>query len=491
MIPIPASKYSNPFTRHVKFTGYALATSVALLVSVDSAKAGQKEVDALTAALAPKTPQNATGDEFAAAVKKASEANTKLKPYIIAGEALRLAGSSAPDVGQKIAAIAPQLPGFANFNTSVDNQTLFAGQAAKTAGTGKALNVTNVPQFVAALRQGGTTPTLITDNEAIAIAKIAKASKVAVGAVLQGQATNNNDAGDVALLISAVSKAGGLSAAAQDAARGVSIATSNSPDLAEKAINGSATNLSIKLVAGAVGGKPQEAGAIVDRVLNLNGAATFGPGEAAARKGVASLAKAVGATADIEEIRRVATVIVAGDTLSKISQVTSITKTLAKAIMAKPLTATGPQSSINKKDELGELGAYVIGALITNGRFNGELANVKKTGSYILGIIKGIAAAKAKVVKKVPQGPSAESVAADVASSVAYTIENSALSTALKQTIKAYLLANSSKIAGKTAGPTVLAALNFAYGTDPTRIVKLENGLIDLANDPETDTRNF
>src|SRR5687768_445463 len=103
MIPMQATKYPHPFARHVTVATFALATSAALLLSVDSAHAGKKEIAALQAALGATTISLATTDQLADAVIAAANANPNLNVGTIAGEAMKLAGSNAPDIGTVIA----------------------------------------------------------------------------------------------------------------------------------------------------------------------------------------------------------------------------------------------------------------------------------------------------------------------------------------------------------------------------------------------------
>lgn len=355
------------------------------------------------------------------------------------------------------------------------------GLAAKTAGTGRAPNVAQVAGFSAGIVQ--------TDQEAITAALAARSSKSALAAVLAGRASElTSDAERIALGNLALGNRN-LTLSARSVAEGIGDFASD-PSAFALATATANSKLASKIVTGVTVSNPTSAGAIFDAaVINTN------PALQSLRKGIASLVKSVGAVASIEEVEKVAYSVglqirTTGSPV-KLSSASAIGKSLAKAIISKPLGTgfpTDPNRAENKRDELGEVAAYLLGGIIGWPQLTAN--NAAKT---VLSLIKAVVSGSKS---KKTGTPSLSEVAADIAGSVAFTVAQSSLDAAIKASIEALLLdtkmKNAASIAGGANKMVVFSAMQDAFtGVNTGRFedgTNVGNGSI---SDPVTDIRNF
>lgn len=449
----------------------AIAAAALSIAVTDSAQAGAKEAKALVAALSPKTVDNADPADLAAAVAKVIAENSKFKPGIVAGEALKTAAAVSKGAGGAIAdAVLAAAAGA--------DRVAITADAAKTAGTGKGSNATQVDEFAKI--------TIQSDLEAVQAAEKAKASKLGAAAIIQGRADSyTTDAAKIALTSSAVGNKKLIGLATEISAAGsvgisdpsaFTVAVTNAAN-AVKAGNG------VKVAPGVVASNPEQAALIVQGL--------FASGDTKVAKQAAALAKSVGAVADIEQISNVALVFgrqIASGSI-KVTAAAGLAKTLTAAIVAKS-TLPGKLSIDNKADEVAEVAAFIVGGLVSNGAILNE-----KTGPKImLAIIKSaIAGGKANAKKGQTALPA--NYIQDIAGSVAATVLNSNLSGKVQDAIRDFLVKKAGTIAGKANGADLAAAIT--SGFDITLNGKYEDGKIADANktgfviDPETDDRGF
>jgi hypothetical protein len=139
----------------VRKTALGLAATCVFLGTSVSALAGAAEFTALNTQLGGSKTLNkvatANTTDLVAAVNAVITANPGFKPGVVMGEALKGAGSNAPDIG---AVLGVQV------NATPATELTVATDAIKTAGSGKGLNVSQVPSFTAALL--GSQPDAIT-----------------------------------------------------------------------------------------------------------------------------------------------------------------------------------------------------------------------------------------------------------------------------------------------------------------------------------------
>jgi hypothetical protein len=491
-----SSRFIQPLRHTTKIGMFSAAAivSVGLLCLEPSAHAGKKEVEALLTKL-PGGFLAATSAQLSQAVADvlADPAFEKLKPGIVAGEALKNAGSNAQDAGDDIAMklLAVAVPG----DKKLDKLAL-AKDAVATAGKGKDLNVLLVPDFAAAIVDSNT--------EALSLASLAKSSKVGSAAVLGGRASELATQGEMETLASNAfkpkkeggSQLGNVVEISQFIAAEVDGLMGNTATFAN-----TVANLNVKVAdkvgIGASAGDPTNASAIFETLVSN---ATLPKLKA----GIAKFAAGVGNVADIEEIQKIGTSVAGkiGDGSVKFSVAKKVAGDLAKAIVSKTSASptVGVNRTQNKQDELGELAAYMVKSVITATNLAGDLVE-KKAGKSILSIITAIT----KQAKAKGQDPSLfGTTAQDVAGSVALTLKNnSTLPAATLQVIRDYLLdakgSQAKKIGGADFAQAVTAALTAGFdGTDPRPTAPgtafFEDGNIaanGTMSDPETDFRPF
>jgi hypothetical protein len=498
----PTKLNRAPLTKRISALAFTAAAALTLAVSSPSAYAATKEFTALQVALSAlfpaQTVNNATTPQLQAALSKAITDNPKLKPGFIAGEALKNAGSNAIEPGDDLAlALKSAAP-------SVDPNTL-AKDAIKRAGSGKDLNVAQVPEFSQEFQ---------TDNlSTYTLAKLVLSTKPGTGAVIGGRAAELATASLQEQLVNgalASKKNGGasLGAAATDITKWTVMVAVGDTAVLTNNIAGANVTLASKIGTGGVAGDPTNGGDIVDALLKNASLPKL-------KTGISPFITSVGKVADIEEMSKIAIAVgtqvatPAGKTTAiKFSAANGVVKALAKAIVAKATTntsVTNPNSWENKQDEIGEVAAYMVGKILNAATVQGTgggkpQVTAKNAGAKILAII--VSAVNATKPKKVQTaaGPSFYSdVAQDVAGSVAETLgalrdlPGSVIEDEFFDIIKAFLVKKVNNIGGKANGPAVLAAINAAYA--PGADLHFEDGTLlpnALVSDyPETDFRPF
>ena len=460
----------NRLSKFRRFATLAAIGATSLFLTAGSAFAGKNEVNALNAALSPQTIQTATGDQLAAAVVTVINGNALFKPGVVAGEALKGAGSNAPDAGGKIATATLPLPIVAA------DKIKFAAAAVKTTGTGTGTNVAQVPSFVQLI--------VDTDADAFAIATKVKAVTSGVGATIGGRALDlTTDAAKLALADAAL-KNSNLVASAQSISQFVGVTVADSDQFAHD-LSVANVKQTLKIAPGVTAADPTNAGVIVTSIVNE-------PLLVTVLKKAASLAKGVSKVADIEEVVHVGQAIGAkiGSGAVPISQVNAIVKALVQGINAKPFAASGSNRLDNHADEIGEIGAYFVNAISTNSAFTGTSAAAgKKAGKLVVNLLKTIVKTSKSKLAPTLQGLEAP----DVSGSVALTIKSLNLNTTMAAAIKAALTNSKTakKIGGAALAPSIAAAILEVYNAAGD-VTKYENGTIPAGavNDPETDIRN-
>jgi hypothetical protein len=526
----------------LRFAALAVLSAAALALVAPSAYAGSAELNALKANLTVDI-KNATSAQLYAAFKATianATFNKTTKYGVVLGEALKAAGPNATDAGEYFGSQIPVDPD-PNVASAYAAPNPLISLAAKTAGTGKDLNVTQIPDLTAELLSnlGG-------DDKAIAkAAAISAANKPGAGAILGGAASLlPDDAGktDYAKEFIQDTK---LASAAQDIVQWIAATVTDTPSFTVNVANDNLNfKIAAKIATGAVAGDPTDAGNIIHNLYNQqlmnnetgalsNPTATSSANVLATlNKGAATLAMTVGPVADIEEIQKIGNAF--GQQIAKsngastpkgvvlLSQAGRIVNALATAVMNKPLTdrfgqVIEPNRIANKADEIAEVTAYVLGGLIGSpelgyvkaGASAAQIAAAnKKAATTILALITNATKVKPKFVTvngvKVFQGPAPEDFAADVAASVALTVVNSSLSTGIKAAVQALLTLTDSKGNPTTAAKInkldaarVKVALDLVYANnliDPnTGKKRFEDGnsVVDAISDPETDSRPF
>ncbi len=486
-----------------------LAAAAVLLATSSSAFAGKAEIDALNAQLAPKTIATATSQELAnAVVFFTNPANNpkKLNPGTIAGEALK--GATTADAGTVIGAALAGVTFPVTFGTKTLTKDQYSTAAIKATASGKGATVAQVP---------GYTQALYTPAQAVELAKLVKGTKKAPGAVLQGGASNINDADSAVETAAKATYLNGavslkeFASAIQDISRGVAVTVDAgfSVLFTNTVVTANAGDKNVpKVITGIVEGKPTDAGAITDAALNGKAA------DSVIGKAVIGLSKTIGAVADIEQIQKVGeamakrSIVEAG---AKITTAKTIITNLAKAIGAKPfasliggkgsdpLLATADATLVKnseKADELGELAAYFINALLPSTQFaalKDDAARAKLIADLTKAVVtNGKLADKATKPTTADKDAYTKLLGVYVAGSVALTIGASSVTPELKTAVKAALDKIAKGLAGKGNDQLVLDAIADAIdGTVAGN--RFENGTIALnpLTDPETNTKNF
>lgn len=463
---------------------YLCACAIVLVtVGVSTASAGNRERKAVIANLGGATPENATPEQLAAAVKAAIAANPRSKPGVIAGEALKFPSAITRNAGDEIATAALEA-----INATTTDATTRTGRvqltadAARTAGTSRGANINEVPAF--------SRVALDSDPEAVEAATAARASKVGAGAILGGRASEQtSDADRIALANSALATRQ-LAGAATEIGRFIAAQTTDSDEFG-LAISEANDKLASKIIIGVVAGDPDNAGEIVDKVTTSADATMV----AFFAKASSVIAKNVGISADIEQVVLVGRALAGlanrtaanGKPLLAITRVASLTKILAAVIVLKG-TNDAENAPLNKADEIAETAAFVVGAIAGNAGLN-----LKKAPKIIFAIIKG--AVNGGKNKKIPIP---QSYIADIAGSVALTIANSSIPADVQTAIRQFLLDPKGKrakqIGGASNAPAVTSALTAGFDNSANANTQFEDGTkLQLAQvtDPETDIRPF
>ena len=398
--------------------------------------------------------------------------NSSFKPGVVAGEALKGAGSSAPDAGVKIANATLTL------NVVIADKIKYAGDAVKTAGTKTGANVTQVPTFIQ--------PIVDSDAEAYDIAKRVSSVKSGVGATIGGRALDLGSDTEKTTLADGALKIDGLVASAQSISQFVGDTVADSDKFAHD-LSIANVKQTLKIAPGVTAADPTNAGEIVKSIVNDSLLSSV-------LKKAATLAKNVAAVADIEQIQMVGQAIGAkvGAGGIKISKVNSIAKGLVKGVTAKSTTASGVNRLDNKQDEIGEIGSYFVNAIATNGAFTATTTSAgKKAGKIIVNLLKTIVKASKSKIDTTLQAL----VAPDVSGSVTQTVKSIPFNATIAAGIQAALTnpKTGKKIGGAALAASVSAAINEVYNSQ-TELTKYENGTnagLGAVTDRETDDRNI
>lgn len=473
-----------------------------LIAAPPAARAGDTEVGALNAKLIAQGVllSSANSSQLAQAIIAVlgDTAYNKLKPGVVIGEALKAAGSNAPDAGFVIGqTLVTESTTNIPLAARLGLPSSYVGSAALTSGTGKAPNVSQVAGF--------TQQVLSSNTDVTNAAATAKSSKSAVSAIFAGRSSElTTDLERAALFQNALINKS-LQSLTQSISTGVVTYADNPANLTNELAQGN-TKYASNIVIGATAGRPTDAGLIVNTALsNVN--------LPALKKSVAALAKSTAAIADIEQIEKIGSSVglqIRAGTV-KLSQAASITKTLVQAIIAKPYTtnlSTDRNNTNNKRDEIAETAAYMVGSLLQSPQLRSttDAKTSSLFASTMLNIIKS-AVAGAKSSKA--GAPALSEVIADVVASVAYTLEmaddtffpTSGLLSAnqLRDAVLQTLTKNAASIGGAANSAIVISAATNAFD-DTLRTAnasRLENGnytdFDDYAKitDPETDDRNL
>jgi hypothetical protein len=462
----------------------AIGLAAAGYLASPSAFAGPKEIAAIQAALDAIDPpgdtiQTATAQNLSDATI-AAITNSTLNANVIAGEALK--GTSASTFGDVFGAAA-----FSLNSPRIPDKNKFAAGAAVSASTGKTANATQVPSFASHF---------VTDNtSAIALAKLAKKSNTAIGAILGGRGLQITDETTRVGLANAGLQDSKLKKAAQQIAQFVGDTVPNDTQAAAfaTAVASASPNFLQKVAVGVTTSNPNAADGIIDGLLAA--AAT----QATAIKLAPKLAKFVGQVADIEQVQLMA--ISLGAVVTS-KQANSTAKGLIQAISLRnpksPANGPGELSLVNKADEVGEVAAYFLAAIKGNAAFSTTFQTPKSAANLVFKVVKTMfKAAKIKTIKSIGQTSKDLQnqllvLGGNFASSIGFTLTQLGLSSDVLDAIKLKLASGAKAIGGAPNAATL--ADQFAKGftnTIPPGTTGFENGT-DLSNmiDPETDFRN-
>jgi hypothetical protein len=243
-----------------------------------------------------------------------------------------------------------------------------------------------------------------------------------------------------------------------------------------------------KIAPGVAASNPTQGDEIMDSLLSTVST------QATAAKSASKLAGGLALTAATEEAQKIVAEIGERITsgLIKMKSLNGIAKAAVKSLVKKP-TATGADpiadSAVNVRDEIGELGAYLVNAILAHPDFS----STKKATKIVTNLLKTIV--KTAKIKTIASFQS--SVAPDVAGSVAQTIfsynQATPLATGVFDAIKNTLInpKTGKKIGGKSLAAAITGALT--EGINNTGGTKYEDGTLVGQGDitePETDTRN-
>ena len=529
---------SNSLSRSVLILGLAFTS---LLAMPEQAQAAKNEI----LAIANKLPGGATTDvetaktrigaantaDLSAATIAAigDAANIKLNPAIIAGEALKGAGSSAAGIGTKLATDV-----LANLNNTngtfpkiLSNVQSFTGDAAEIAATGTAkndfaANPTYIPDFAAVIITRASVAPASYNTEALLIAQFATKSTTAIGAILGGR-TLNADL-DTAQERIDLAKQGladkKLTKASQQIAQYVGDDVVNDTEAASFALavvkgnNNAAstkdnnTKYIVQIATGTSTSNPAAGSGVVNALFdgvtaNLNVATSaISPFFSATVKNSTKLASSVSVVADAEQVQGIAVSLGTrigltnqepGSTKVKVvgiaqSEVSALANALVLGLTNRPTirttdpTPTATQmvrnSRANRTDEIGEIGAYLLNAIKGLPVFQVDSkANRTNAPKLVIGLLKTLITSSAKVwsdaqfaltgnAKKsivkdaVFQAGVADYASGDIALTLRSLKAKNMINEQIYNAIVAKLQTSSNSVAGKTLGPTVLAALN-------------------------------
>jgi hypothetical protein len=508
--------------------GPTIAVALFFLVGLSPLRAGTKEITAINnelATLAPgKTIQTATDAELTEAVRLAfiDSANRKLKPELIAAEALKGA-QTATNIGTQLATalvadLATPLADTGLYAKIVDVKR-FAGTASKAAATGTGPNATQIPTwasvFIAQALEANR------NADAIAIARFASGSPTAQGAIIGGRTLNNDasiDDDDDLVILANNAIFNKLSGAAQQIAQYVGDAADDPPTFTAKLVAaGTNTKYLAKIVTGVTTSNPTVASEILNQMFVPQGLGdnTASPVYISTVKNSVTLAKNLGLVADIEEVSQLAQefakrIGVTMDVNGKPKVVgikQSSLNSLAKGLVTGLATRATPKGVMenvyrpNRLDEIGEVGGYLLAGIKTLPVFTTNTkANLKGAPNLIIGLMKTIITASAKAYsetaaaanptkssKWVVKDPNFQAIAAeDLAGTIALTLRalESSLDPGIYSAIRTVLLSDTigTKIAGK--GKTTFS---IDGGLPKTLAQLVHDTLQTIMGDPITD----
>jgi hypothetical protein len=506
----------------------ALLAATAFGLTSTSAHAGAAELNALQAVLNPVPIALATSQQLLTAYQqvivqpKFASNNGKA---ITAGEALKAAGINAQDAGEVFATAIVAASGNSPLVGIFANRANFVPLAARTAGTGRGLNVLQIPSLSAVLF---ATDLSTNFNTAAVNAK----NTSAAGAILGGNAlklvtlTPGTAATDSVDIVNAALQNKKLQSSAQNILRYVTaelVNVTNTADFAVRVGNGNGgdnktnnTRFAVQIAVGAAAGDPTNAGNIAHAIfgqqqLRDDGTLTpipTGPLVPSANlkntaiRGLTVLVRNLGSFADIEEIQKIGNAV--GKEISagsiRLTTAAANVRTLAQAIINKPAVNSFGQAFVqntasNKQDELVELAAYTIAGLSASADLNVSGARATAAANTLFQIITAVSGVRPSPTVG---GPGLNGYSADLVGSVALTVLNSTINNDVKTAFRNLLLAptTASRIdkTNVSAIQSIVAAVYNVPGlANPAAVARLENGfnLNGAVSDPETDFRPF
>jgi hypothetical protein len=407
---------------HVRLNTWIAALVLILMASFSTqGHAGTKEINAIVAKLpAGKTIASATDSELSQAVVLAiaDQINIRLNPATIAGEALKGA-VTATNIGnalatQILAALATPAGTTGTFPKIAANPQKFVGNASATAATGTLPNPEQIPAWAAVFI--AQKAEIDRNLEAITIAKAAIKSKTAVGAVTGGRTLNPDLDTDDERIAFANQALAQLGKSAQQIAAYVGQAAADSPYFASL-LTAASTNTKyvVQIATGTTSTNPTDASDIIEALFASDNIASLV--FKATVKNATKLATNVSKVADAEEVGQI------GETLGarvglidpittkvvgiKQSTVNAIAKGLVLGLTTRATAGLALNSQFNRRDEVVEVGAYLLNSIKGLPVFNvSSTANQKGAANLIIGLMKTIVTNSLKVYSDTPTKPS-------------------------------------------------------------------------------------
>jgi hypothetical protein len=369
----------------------------------------QKVAEAITRIEAANDAQLST------ATVDAMKANPSLNPATIAGESLKLA-VTATQIGSTLAT-AVLAESAATLPKVFSNIQSFIGKSSATAATGSTADPSEIADWVEVFIER---PGVVDRNaDAILIAKFSLNSVTAIGEIFQGRAQVGDLTTDAALaqLANNAIIDPKLKKAAQQIAENVGEFAADASVFAVATAGVDALASLAPIVTGVTVAQPGEASEVVDAMFVNNNvsSAVF----AAAVKNSTTLAKNLGLVADAEEVGQVAAELGERVGLLNAGKVVGIKQTSINAIIKGLVTglatrsnaaATAEQNTrLNRIDEIGEVGAYLMNAVTSLPDFKGlSNTNTPLTGAKLnaaanraANIVKGLLKTAIKAALKV------------------------------------------------------------------------------------------
>lgn len=491
-----------------------------LALSPASSLAGTKEIAAINQQLAiivgpNSTIQNATDAQLSQAVLQAiaSTSNVRLNPAIIAAEALKGA-VTATNIGDQLSqdlivtlndSVKNQLGTFPKILANVEK---FVGTASSSAATGTAPNAEQIPDFAANFI--ATKSETTRNDEAVLIARSATASTTAIGAIAGGRTQVADMDTDAERLFFANQAISVLGKASQQISQYVGASTVDVPAFAA-ALTGASTNAKyvVQIATGTMTARPAAGSDIMNALFANNDVNS--PVFKATVKNATKIASSVSKVASSEEVSQIADQLGQRVGLTtkntankdiivgiKQSNINAIAKGLVVGLATRPTLSDSSLSKVNRMDEIGEIGAYLLNSVKTLPVFTvNSTANQKAAPNLIISLMKTIigaslsryddAAAAVNAKKAIIKDTTFQAtIAEDLAGSIGLTIRflQQALDPAIYSAVRAALLNATvgTKIAGSSKTTFVID------GQAPRTISKLvSDALTATVGDGETD----